>query len=66
MRQILAAVNDEQTWISESFKAAQTSVYVDPISDGAGPFTVDAEYRKQARAVAADRVALAGRGWRTC
>jgi hypothetical protein len=32
----------------------------DPIGVGAGPFTVDAEYRKQARAVAAERVALAG------
>jgi hypothetical protein len=33
---------------------------MDPIGVGAGPFTVDAEYRKNARAVAAERVALAG------
>jgi hypothetical protein len=53
-------VRDEQTWIDESFQAAKTSVYIDPIGVGAGPFTVDAEHRKQARAVAAERVALAG------
>jgi hypothetical protein len=56
----LAAVKDEQTWIAESFQAAKTSVYIDSIGVGAGPFAVDAEYRKQARAVAAERVALAG------
>jgi hypothetical protein len=56
----LAAVKDEQTWINESFEAAKMSAYVDLIGVGAGPFTVDAEYRKQARAVAAERVALAG------
>jgi hypothetical protein len=56
----LAAVKNEQTWINESFRAAKTSVYTDAIGVGAGPFIVDAEYRKQARAVAAERVALAG------
>jgi hypothetical protein len=56
----LAAVKNEQTWINESFQVAKTSVYVDPIGVGAGPFKVDAEYRKQARTIAAERVALAG------
>ena len=51
---------NEEVWIAESFQAAKTSVYIDPIGVAAGPFTVDAEYQKQARAVAADRVALAG------
>jgi hypothetical protein len=40
--------------------AAEASVHIAPIGVGAGPFTVAAEYRKQARAVAAERVALAG------
>jgi hypothetical protein len=56
----LAAVKDEDVWISESLQAAKASVYIEPIGVGAGPFTVDAEYRKKARAVAAERVALAG------
>jgi hypothetical protein len=56
----LAAVKDEDVWIAESLQVAKTSVYIAPIGVGAGPFEVDAEYRKQARAVAAERVALAG------
>ena len=56
----LALVSNEDVWIAESLQAAKTSVYVDPIGLGAGPFTVDAGYRKQARAVAMERVALAG------
>ena len=54
----LAAVKDEDVWIAESLQAAKTSVYVAPIGVGAGPFEVDAEYRRQARAVAAERVAF--------
>ena len=53
-------MSNEDVWIAESLQAAKTSVYVDPIGLGAGPFTVDAGYRKQARAVAMERVALAG------
>jgi hypothetical protein len=53
-------VKDEEVWIAESLQAAKASVYIEPIGIGAGPFTVDAEYRRQARAVAAERVALAG------
>jgi len=56
----LAAVKDEDVWIAESVRTAKASVYIDPIGVGAGPFEVDAEYRRQARAVAAERVALAG------
>jgi S1/P1 Nuclease len=53
-------VKDEEVWIAESLRAAKTSVYVAPIGVGAGPFAVDAKYRRQARAVAAKRVAVAG------
>lgn len=56
----LAAVKDEEVWIAESVRAAKASVYIEPIGVGTGPFEVDAEYRRQARAVAAERVALAG------
>ena len=56
----LVAVKDEEVWIAESLQAAKTSVYVAPIGVGAGPFAVDAEYRKQALTVAAERVALEG------
>jgi hypothetical protein len=56
----LAAVKDEDVWIAESLQVAKTSVYIAPIGVGSGPFVVDAEYRRQARAIAAERVALAG------
>lgn len=56
----LVAVSNEDVWIAESLQAAKTSVYIDPIGLGAGPFTADAGSRKQARAVAMERVVLAG------
>jgi hypothetical protein len=56
----LAAIADEATWVDESFQLAKTSVYVDPIGVGPGPFTVDTRYVRQAHDIAAKRVALAG------
>jgi hypothetical protein len=48
------------TWITESFNAAKSKVYVTPIGSGAGPFTITQAYRTAARKVARQRVALAG------
>lgn len=56
----LAAVTDESKWIDESFQEARKSVYVSPVGAGAGPFTLTAEYRKNASTVCARRIALAG------
>ena len=55
-----AAIADPATWIEQSFQAATMAVYVDPIGIGPGPFTVDSQYEKQARARALKMVALAG------
>jgi len=55
-----AAVTSGSKWIDESFRAAKESVYVAPIGVGAGPFTLDDAYRAQAKALAEERVVLAG------
>ena len=57
---VLAAIAGETTWIAESLQAAEHSVYIPPIGVGPGPFTVNAKYKKQAQAVAAKRISLAG------
>jgi len=54
-----AAIADPATWIEQSFQAATMAVYVNPIGIGPGPFTVDANYEKRARALALKMVALA-------
>jgi hypothetical protein len=51
---------DESIWVKESFDAAREHVYIPPIGAGLGPFTVTPKYLEEARAVARDRVALAG------
>jgi hypothetical protein len=51
---------DESIWVRESEAAALEYVYVPPIGRGLGPFTITPEYLKQARAIASQRVALAG------
>jgi hypothetical protein len=56
----LASISDEAVWIDESFQAAKDSVYVSPVGVGAGPFSLDTQYRTHARTVNAKRVALAG------
>ena len=56
----VAAIDDEQVWIRESFSIAQNSVYIPPIGDGPGPWFIDAPYRSIAHRVTGDRLALAG------
>ena len=56
----LAAAGDTRTWIAESVAAARQSVYVAPVGEGDGPFTLDARYEAQARRTARQRLALAG------
>jgi hypothetical protein len=51
---------DVSHWIDESFDLARQSVYKAPIGAGSGPFTLDSNYKSQARKLAAERIALAG------
>lgn len=57
-----ASANNLKTaaWITESFNAAKSKVYRDPIGAGAGPFTITPAYRAAASKLAKQRVALAG------
>jgi hypothetical protein len=55
-----AAIADEGTWIDESFQAAQSVVYQAPIGEGVGPFPLTAEYGATDKALAKQRIALAG------
>jgi len=57
----VASIDDENKWIDESFKAAQSDVYKSPVGVGLGPFTLTAEYKANAAELAKQRVALAGR-----
>jgi S1/P1 Nuclease len=50
----------EAAWVRESFDAARRDVYILPIANGPGPFTLTQEYLDAARRVAQQRVALAG------
>jgi S1/P1 Nuclease len=56
----LAAKSDAKDWVMESFQAAQDSVYVSPIGAGNGPFTLTAVYKANSKALAEERIALAG------
>ena len=56
----LAAKMDEQIWVSEGYQTAKQFVYVSPVEAGNGPFTLTPAYKKTARKVAGQRVALAG------
>jgi len=55
-----AAIADDQVWITESFEAAKQFVYTSPVGPGAGPYTLDAAYKSQAKTEAKDRIELAG------
>jgi hypothetical protein len=55
-----AAVTDDQVWIAESFKTAKQFVYTSPVGPGAGPYTLDAAYKSQAKTEAKARIELAG------
>jgi hypothetical protein len=54
------AILDPAKWVDESFKIAKASVYRKPIGQGLGPFEVTPAYKKQAKRIAQERVALAG------
>ena len=56
----LAAIDDEAKWVDEGFVLAKTVVYAPPVGVGPGPFTLNAAYKKEARRVARQQVALAG------
>jgi hypothetical protein len=56
----LAKITDEAIWINESFEAAKTHSYKEPIGVGEGPFTVTTAYTQATAAFARKRVALAG------
>ena len=55
-----AAKSDAKDWVAESFQAAQQTVYRPPVLDGNGPFTLTSAYKRAARKLAQQRVALAG------
>ena len=55
-----AAIADDQVWITESFEAAKQFVYTSPVGPGAGPYTLDAAYKSQAKTEAQARIELAG------
>jgi hypothetical protein len=46
--------------VKESFDDAKSTVYAAPVGAGNGPFTLDASYKSKAKALAQQRVALAG------
>jgi len=56
----LAAKSDEKDWIAESFQAAQNTVYQSPVGSGNGPFSLTPAYKTAAKALAKQRIALAG------
>jgi hypothetical protein len=55
-----ADVASVEAWITESVEAAKKYVYLPPVGPGAGPYTLDAAYKSQARTEAKARVELAG------
>jgi hypothetical protein len=56
----LAGKADEKDWVAESFEDAKQTVYVTPIGPGDGPFALTSTYKSKAKALAKERVALAG------
>jgi hypothetical protein len=57
---VQAAITDDQVWITESFEAAKQFVYASPVGPGAGPYTLSATYKSQAKTEANVRIELAG------
>ena len=55
-----AAIADEKIWIAEGLALAQSKVYVAPIGDGDGPFTITVAYQAAAYTLGQQRIALAG------
>lgn len=55
-----AAVTDVNAWIQEGVSLAQTKIYVAPIGDGDGPYTITPAYQTAAYTLGQERIALAG------
>lgn len=55
-----AQIKSEKAWVQESFQIAKDAVYQEPVGPGKGPYTLSKSYTAQAKAIAAERVALAG------
>lgn len=60
VNQRTAAISDESQWIQESLKIAKSDVYTSPVGVGPGPYSLDTDYRTNARRIAKERVAFAG------
>lgn len=56
----LVAIQDEAAWVRESSDDAKADVYTAPIGVGGGPFPVTPEYLQRGKALANERIALAG------
>ena len=56
----LASDGDPRHWVDESFRAARQWAYAPPVGIGDGPFVLTPQYRRNARAIARARLALAG------
>lgn len=54
------AITDPHKWAEEGLAIAESSVYAPPIEDGAGPFTLDDDYKNTAKTIAEERAAIAG------
>lgn len=54
------AITEVQTWVDEGFDLAVKWVYRSPIGNDNGPFTLTDAYKKKAKSLARDQVALAG------
>ena len=51
---------DVHAWLVESSEIAKASAYKSPIGPSAGPFTLTDAYKRQAKKIANERVAIAG------
>jgi hypothetical protein len=55
-----ARIGSPRRWLEGSRRIAERDVYAPPIGDGAGPYRLDARYRRTALAIARRQIALAG------
>jgi hypothetical protein len=55
-----ASIADVNVWVEESVQAARKVAYAAPIGPGAGPYSLDDQYRTRALEEARERIALAG------
>jgi len=54
---------DVDLWVSESLKPAETKVYIAPIGDGKGPFTIDHAYWDQCALSRSKELSRVACGW---